>query len=77
MALTLTAGVWVGYSIQIGREGISYLGTQFTLGMLITLVQGPGPVTDVTPGLERLLGIFIGSAMLCLLMLTWPLPEDN
>jgi uncharacterized membrane protein YccC len=76
MALTLAAGVWVGYSIQIGREGISYLGTQFTLGMLITLVQGPGPVTDLTPGLERLLGIFIGSAMLCLLMLAWPLSED-
>ena len=77
LAITLSAGVWVGYSIQIGREGISYLGTQFTLGMLITLVQGPGPITDVTPGLERLLGIFIGSAMLCVLMLAWPLPEDD
>ena len=75
--LALAGGVWVGYSIQTGREGISYLGTQFTLGMLITLVQGPGPITDVTPGLYRLLGIFIGSAMLCLLILIWPLPRDE
>jgi uncharacterized membrane protein YccC len=77
MLLTLAGGVWLGYSIQTGREGISYLGTQFTLGMLITLVQGPGPITDVAPALERLLGIFIGSAMLYLLILIWPLPRDE
>ena len=77
LVLTLAAGVWIGYSIQTGHEGISYLGTQFALGMLITLVQGPGPITDVTPGLERLLGIFIGSAMLYLLILLWPLPQDE
>jgi uncharacterized membrane protein YccC len=77
MVLILTAGVWIGYSIQTGQEGIGYLGTQFTLGLLITLVQGPSPITDVTPGLERLLGIFIGSAMLCLLIVVWPLPEDD
>lgn len=77
MLLILAGGVWLGYCIQTGREGISYLGTQFTLGMLITLVQGPGPITDVTPGLDRLLGIFIGSAMLYLLILVWPLPRDE
>jgi uncharacterized membrane protein YccC len=76
MVLVLAIGVWIGYSIQIGHGGIGYLGTQFVLGMLITLVQGPGPITEVTPGLERLLGIFIGSVMLCLLMLLWPLPEE-
>jgi uncharacterized membrane protein YccC len=74
--LTLTAGVWVGYHIQTGRE-ISYLGAQFTLGLLITLVQGPAPITDITPGLERLLGIAIGSAMLCLMILVWPLNDDK
>jgi uncharacterized membrane protein YccC len=75
-AIILAAGVWVGYSIQIGCEGISYLGTQFTLGLLITLVQGAGPITDATPGLERLLGILIGSATLCMVITTWPLPEN-
>jgi uncharacterized membrane protein YccC len=75
--LALCAGIWIGYHIQIGNEGISYLGTQFVLGFLITFIQGPGPVTSIVPGLERLLGILIGSAMLCVLILLWPLPEDD
>jgi uncharacterized membrane protein YccC len=73
---TLAAGVWVGHQIETGRE-VNYLGTQFTLGLLVTLVQGPAPITDITPGLERLLGIAIGSAMLCLTTLAWPLPQDK
>jgi uncharacterized membrane protein YccC len=75
--LALCAGIWIGYHIQIGSEGISYLGTQFVLGFLITFIQGPGPVASILPGLERLLGILIGSAMLCVLILVWPLPEDD
>ena len=71
------AGVWVGYHVQNGREGVGYIGTQFTLGLLITLVQGPGPVTDLTPGLERLLGIAIGCAALWLTIVIWPLPGDE
>ena len=74
--LTLAAGVWVGYQVQIGRD-VNYLGTQFTLGLLITLVQGPAPITDITPGLERLVGIAVGSAMLCLMILVWPLIDDK
>jgi len=75
--LALSGGVWLGHQIQTGREGISYLGTQFALGLLITLIQGPGPVTSILPGLERLLGIVIGSSMLCALILVWPLSHDN
>jgi uncharacterized membrane protein YccC len=75
--LALCAGIWIGYHIQIGNEGIGYLGTQFVLGFLITFIQGPGPVTSILPGLERLLGILIGIAMLCALILVWPLPEDD
>jgi uncharacterized membrane protein YccC len=75
--LTLCAGIWVGHHVQIGREGVSYIGTQFVLGFLVTFIQGPGPATSILPGLERLLGIAIGAAMLCLMMLVWPLPENN
>lgn len=75
--LTLCAGIWVGKHIQTGREGIGYLGAQFVLGFLITFIQGPGPVASILPGLERLLGILIGSAMLCLVILIWPLPDDE
>jgi uncharacterized membrane protein YccC len=73
--LVMCAGVWIGHHIQIGREGISYLGTQFVLGFLITFVQGPAPATSILPGLERLLGIVIGIVVLCLVMLAWPLPK--
>jgi uncharacterized membrane protein YccC len=75
--MVLVSGIWVGYQIQSGREGVSYFGTQFTLGLLITLVQGPAPAVSVIPGLERLLGVAIGSTMLVLLILIWPLPRDD
>jgi uncharacterized membrane protein YccC len=75
--LALCAGIWIGHHIQIGNEGISYLGTQFVFGFLITFIQGPGPVASILPGLERLLGILIGSAMVCVLILVWPPPEDD
>jgi uncharacterized membrane protein YccC len=75
--LTLCAGIWLGNQIQSGREGIGYLGTQFVLGFLITFIQGPAPVASILPGLERLLGIVIGSAMLYILILVWPLPDDE
>jgi uncharacterized membrane protein YccC len=74
--LVLSAGVWVGHHVQNGRNGVSYVGTQFVLGLLITLVQGPGPITDITPGLERLVGILIGVAADWLLIVLWPLKGD-
>lgn len=75
--LTLCVGVWLGYQVQNGREGVSYLGTQFTLGLLTTLVQGSGPISSIAPGLMRLLGIVIGSVALCVLTCLWPLADDN
>jgi uncharacterized membrane protein YccC len=75
--LVLSIGVWIGHHVQNGRNGVSYLGTQFVLGLLITLVQGPGPITDITPGLERFVGILIGVAADCLLIVSWPLKGDN
>jgi uncharacterized membrane protein YccC len=75
--LVLSVGVWVGYHVQNGRNGVSYIGTEFVLGLLIALVQGPSPVTDITPGLERLIGILIGIAASCLLIVCWPLKGDR
>jgi uncharacterized membrane protein YccC len=75
--LVLSVGVWVGYHVQNGRNGVSYVGTQFVLGLLVTLVQGPGPITDITPGLERFVGILIGVAADCLLIVFWPLKGDK
>ena len=75
--LVLSVGVWIGYHVQNGRNGVNYIGTQFALGLLITLVQGPGPITDITPGLERFVGILIGIAAQCLLIVLWPLKGDE
>ena len=75
--LVLSVGVWVGHHVQNGRNGVSYVGTQFVLGLLITLVQGPGPITHITPGLERFVGILIGVAADCLLIIFWPLKGDK
>lgn len=71
--LVLSVGVWFGYHVQNGRNGVNYVGTQFALGLLTTLVQGPGPATDITPGLERFVGIVIGIAADCWLFACWPL----
>lgn len=75
--IVLSVGVWIGHHVQNGRSGVSYVGTQFVLGLLTTLVQGPGPITDITPGLERLVGILIGIAVPCLLIVFWPLEGDK
>ena len=75
--LVLSVGVLVGHHVQNGRNGVSYVGTQFVLGLLVTLVQGPGPITHITPGLERLVGILIGVAADCLLIIFWPLEGDK
>jgi uncharacterized membrane protein YccC len=75
--LAIAGGIWIGHQIQTGREGISYLGTQFALGFLITLIQGPAPASSILPGLERLLGIVIGSAMSVLVVFLWPLSDNG
>ena len=75
--LVLSVGVWIGYHVQNGNNTVSYIGTQFALGLLITLVQGPGPITDITPGLDRFLGILIGIAVLCWVIVFWPLKGDK
>jgi uncharacterized membrane protein YccC len=72
--LTLALGVGIGVHIQGGRAGISYIGTQFCFAFIVTLVQGPGPATSITPGFQRLVGIAIGCLMLGAVVLVWPPP---
>jgi hypothetical protein len=71
-ALCLSLGVWIGFSLQSGKTGLAYVGTQFAIAFLFTFVQGPGPATSVTPGLERLLGIVIGAVTVTVVLLIWP-----
>jgi uncharacterized membrane protein YccC len=70
--LCLCAGVWIGFHIQSGKTGLSYLGTQFAFAFLVSFVQGPGPATSLDPPLTRLLGVLIGAGMMSVVMLAWP-----
>jgi hypothetical protein len=74
MALILAGSIWLDYSIQTGGEAVSYPGTQFASGMLITLVQVPGPITDMPPGWTACSASLIGSAMVYLLV--WIDPKE-
>lgn len=71
-AMCLSAGVWIGFHIQSGKTGLSYLGTQFAIAFLVSFVQGPGAATSLEPTLTRLLGIGIGVTVMSLVVLAWP-----
>jgi uncharacterized membrane protein YccC len=60
----LMAGIWLGSQVQSGSTGISYVGTQAALAFLMSMVQGQGPPTSLTPGLDRLAGMTAGLALL-------------
>jgi uncharacterized membrane protein YccC len=72
--LTLALGVGIGVHIQGGRSGLSNVGTQFCFAFIVTLVQGPGPATSITPGFQRLVGIAIGCLVLGAVVVVWPPP---
>lgn len=57
-------GIIVGRHIENGGARRSYLGLQFTLAVLIVLVPDDYANASIGPGLERLISIFIGMAIL-------------
>ena len=58
------AGVWLDSQIQSGKTGISDVGTQAGLAFLLSVIQGQGPPTSPTPGLDRFAGIMAGLSVL-------------
>jgi len=66
-------GVMVGRHIENGRGSISYAGTQFTLAILVTLVPDSYAAAAIGPGLDRLIGILVGSVLLEPVLLAWHL----
>src|SRR5215471_1950697 len=62
--MLLMAGVWLDSQIQSGNTGISYVGTQAGLAFLLSMIQGQGPPTSPTPGLDRFAGIMAGLSVL-------------
>lgn len=71
----LMVGVFVGAQVQASTRGASYAGIQASVVYIMTLVQGAGPPTSILPGIERLVGITGGLAVLLVVSLVlWPAP---
>jgi uncharacterized membrane protein YccC len=67
------AAVWIGMHVQVGRQGVGYVGTQAAFVFIVTLIQGPAPPSSIMPGLDRFAGITAGLAVLLLVsLLLWP-----
>jgi uncharacterized membrane protein YccC len=65
------AGVFIGRHIENGGHGLSYVGTQFTLAILVTLVPDSYANVAVSPALDRLYGILLGMMVLEPVLLAW------
>lgn len=64
-------GVMIGRHIENGRGPVAYAGTQFTLAILVTLVPDSYAAAAIDPGLHRLIGILIGSALMEPVLVGW------
>jgi uncharacterized membrane protein YccC len=64
-------GVVIGRHIENGGGTVAYVGLQFTLAILVTLVPDSYANADVHPAIERLTSIFIGMALLEPVLLAW------
>jgi len=64
-------GVMIGRHIENGRGPVAYAGTQFTLAILVTLVPDSYAAAAIDPGLHRLIGILIGSALMEPVLVAW------
>ena len=76
MPITLAAASGLAIPCGLGANGSAR--NAVCIGQADHFVPGLArPSTDAAPGLERLLGIFTGSAMLDLLINIWPCRETN
>lgn len=71
LVLGVCLGVIVGRHIENSGTIISYLGLQFTLAVLVVLVPDSYDHATLKPGLNRLISIFVGMAILLPVLLAW------
>ncbi|WEJ99410.1 MAG: FUSC family protein [Candidatus Sphingomonas phytovorans] len=71
LILGTIVGVATGRHLENGDHSHRYVGTQFTLAILITLVPDSYASATIMPGLERLSGILIGMTVLEPILLAW------
>lgn len=71
LLLGTIVGVALGRHLENGGRPTGYVGTQFVLAILIILVPDSYADAHLGPGLERLLGVVIGMAVLEPVLLLW------
>lgn len=64
MLVGTAAGVALGRHLENGDHGRGYVGTQFTLAVLVVLVPDSWDAAHIAPGYDRLLGVLVGMAVL-------------
>jgi uncharacterized membrane protein YccC len=77
MMLSTAIGVLVGRHIENGNHSHIYVGTQFTLAILVTLVPDNYANVAISPSLDRLFGILVGMALLEPVLVAWHLIEPS
>ena len=73
LILGTALGVLVGRHIENGAHPHVYVGTQFTLAILVTLVPDSYADAAISPALDRLYGILVGVALLEPVLVAWHL----
>ena len=73
LILGTALGVLVGRHIENGAHPHVYLGTQFTLAILVTLVPDSYADAAISPALDRLYGILVGLVLLEPVLVAWHL----
>lgn len=66
-------GVILGRHVENSGTSVAYMGTQFVLAILVTLVPDHYDQAAIAPALDRLTGIVVGIALLEPVLLAWHL----
>jgi uncharacterized membrane protein YccC len=76
--LFLIGGIWFAMQVQTGQHGISVVGVQAAVALILTLVQGWGPPASVLPAIDRIAGMFgaIGLLLVVDLLLGPPIEAE-
>jgi Fusaric acid resistance protein family/Fusaric acid resistance protein-like len=64
--LTLFLGLYLAAHINQGKGDAAYVGMQAGIAIVISMVQGQGPSTDISSAILRLVGIFGGAIVVSL-----------
>ncbi len=73
----LLASVFIGILpaawIAVGRPRIAYAGFQIAFALLLCLLQGSGPGTDMVTARDRVIGVLLGNVVVFVISVTvWP-----